>query len=101
MYEPYFIEFETDQYHMIVNLDKVMLVSTKNHNYTIYVELTNGKPIMLSSSYPVGEMIMRNYKEWLCNIGKEGTCQNFDFTAWLDECEEIFENAESNEQDKI
>ena len=96
----YFVEFETDQYHMIVNLKDVALVATKDDNHTLYVELSNGKPIVVSSNYPVCCDILGQYKHWLINLGGDD-CQldySFNFTKCLDECQKQYEELEKMRQ---
>ena len=62
----------------IIQFDKVVCVSTANHNYAITIETVTNQ-YNFSLSYPVAAMILDEYEGWAERIakGEHAVCFNF------------------------
>lgn len=66
----------------IIQFDKVVCVSTANHNYSITIETVANK-YNFSLSNPVAAMILDEYEGWVEKIskGEHAVCFNFNKVA--------------------
>lgn len=66
----------------IIQFDKVVCVSTANHNYSIMIETVANK-YNFSLSNPVAAMILDEYEGWVEKIakGEQAVCFNFNRVA--------------------
>lgn len=81
MKSPY-VKFKSNVDIHIIQFDKVVCVSTANHNYAITIEtVTNQYNFSLSN--PVADMILDEYEVWVERIakGEHAICFNFNRVA--------------------
>lgn len=78
-----YIKLKSDVDIHIIQFDKVVCVSTANHNYSITIETVANK-YNFSLSHPVADMILDKYADWVERIskGKHAVC--FDFNRVTD-----------------
>lgn len=77
-----YIKLKSDVDIHIIQFDKVVCVSTANHNYSIIIEtVTNQYNFSLSN--PVAAMILDEYEVWVERIakGEHAICFNFNRVA--------------------
>lgn len=77
MKSPY-VKFKSNTDIHIIQFDKVVCVSTANHNYSITIETVANK-YNFSLSNPVAPMILDEYEVWVEKIAKgdHAICFNF------------------------
>ena len=77
-----YIKLKSDVYIHIIQFDKVVCVSTANHNYSITIETVANK-YNFSLSNPVADMILDEYEGWVEKIakGEHAVCFNFNRVA--------------------
>ena len=73
-----YIKLKSDVDIHIIQFDKVVCVSTANHNYSITIETVTNK-YNFSLSNPVASMILDEYEGWVEKIarGEHAVCFNF------------------------
>lgn len=77
-----YIKFQSNVDIHIIQFDKVVCVSTANHNYSITIE-TVANTYNFSLSNPVAAMILDEYEVWVEKIakGEHAVCFNFNRVA--------------------
>lgn len=77
-----YIKFRSNVDIHIIQIDKVVCVSTANHNYSIIIETVANK-YNFSLSNPVAAMILDEYEVWVERIakGEHAICFNFNRVA--------------------
>lgn len=77
-----YIKLKSDVDIHIIQFDKVVCVSTANHNYSIIIETVTNK-YNFSISNPVAAMILDEYEVWVERIaeGEHAICFNFNRVA--------------------
>ena len=77
MKSPY-VKFKSNSDIHIIQFDKVVCISTANHNYSITIETVANK-YNFSLSNPVATMVLGEYEDWVEKIakGKFAVCFNF------------------------
>lgn len=77
-----YIKLKSDVDIHIIQFDKVVCVSTSNHNYSLLIEtVTNSYIFNLST--PIAAMILDEYEGWVEKIakGEHAVCFNFNKVA--------------------
>lgn len=77
-----YVKFKSNVDIHIIQFDKVVCVSTTNHNYSIIIETVTNK-YNFSLSNPVAAMILDEYEVWVQRIskGEHAICFNFNRVA--------------------
>ena len=77
-----YIKLKSDVYIHIIQFDKVVCVSTSNHNCSLLIETVTNK-YNFSLSNPVAAMILDEYEVWVEKIakGEHAVCFNFNRVA--------------------
>lgn len=77
-----YIKLKSDVDIHIIQFDKVVCVSTSNHNYSLLIETVTNK-YNFSISNPVAAMILDKYGDWVERIakGEHAVCFNFNKVA--------------------
>lgn len=73
-----YVKFKSNSDIHIIQFDKVVCVSTANHNYSITIETVANK-YNFSLPNPVAAMILDEYEGWVEQIdkGEHAVCFNF------------------------
>lgn len=77
-----YVKFKSNSDIHIIQFDKIVCLSTANHNYSITIETVNNT-YNFSLSNPIAAMILDEYEGWIGKSvkGEHAVCFNFNRVA--------------------